>query len=76
VHADSGGCCEHRSTCDLAFLLAAIYLDSHFQAIFTEEVLVVKGGSVNPDERNLLSVAFKNLISSKRAACRTISAIE
>ena len=43
---------------------------------FLEEVLVVKGGSVNPDERNLLSVAFKNLISSKRAACRTISAIE
>jgi len=33
-------------------------------------------GEVNPDERNLLSVAFKNLISSKRAACRTISAIE
>ena len=43
---------------------------------FLEEVLVVKGGTVNPDERNLLSVAFKNLISSKRAACRTISAIE
>ena len=43
---------------------------------FLEEVLQVKGGSVNPDERNLLSVAFKNLISSKRAACRTISAIE
>ena len=43
---------------------------------FLEEVLVVKGSSVNPDERNLLSVAFKNLISSKRAACRTISAIE
>merc|ERR1711934_665215 len=43
---------------------------------FLDEVLAVKGGSVNPDERNLLSVAFKNLISSKRAACRTISAIE
>ena len=43
---------------------------------FLEEVLEVKGGEVNPDERNLLSVAFKNLISSKRAACRTISAIE
>ena len=41
-----------------------------------EEVLQVKAGGVNPDERNLLSVAFKNLISSKRAACRTISAIE
>ena len=43
---------------------------------FLEEVLQAKGGTVNPDERNLLSVAFKNLISSKRAACRTISAIE
>ena len=43
---------------------------------FLEEVLAEKGGEVNPDERNLLSVAFKNLISSKRAACRTISAIE
>jgi 14-3-3 protein epsilon len=43
---------------------------------FLDEVLAAKGGAVNPDERNLLSVAFKNLISSKRAACRTISAIE
>ena len=43
---------------------------------FLGEVLSEKGGSVTADERNLLSVAFKNLISSKRAACRTISAIE
>ena len=43
---------------------------------FLEKVLETKGATVNPDERNLLSVAFKNLISSKRAACRTITAIE
>ena len=43
---------------------------------YLEQVLAVKHGEVNSDERNLLSVAFKNLISSKRAACRTISAIE
>jgi len=43
---------------------------------FLEEVLAEKGATVNPDERNLLSVAFKNLISSKRSACRTITAIE
>ena len=43
---------------------------------FLEQVLDSKGASVTADERNLLSVAFKNLISSKRAACRTISAIE
>ena len=43
---------------------------------FLREVLQAKGGSVNADERNLLSVAFKNLISSKRQACRTIIAIE
>ena len=39
-------------------------------------VLDNKGGDVTADERNLISVAFKNLISSKRAACRTIAAIE
>ena len=43
---------------------------------FLSKVLDEKHGTVNSDERNLLSVAFKNLISSKRAACRTIAAIE
>eukprot|EP00347_Sterkiella_histriomuscorum_P024027 403332558 len=43
---------------------------------FLKPVLDQKGGDVTSDERNLLSVAFKNLISSKRTAWRTISAIE
>ena len=43
---------------------------------FLAKVLDSKGADVSSDERNLLSVAFKNLISSKRAACRTIAAIE
>jgi 14-3-3 protein epsilon len=43
---------------------------------FLKPVLDNKGASVTSDERNLLSVAFKNLISSKRTAWRTISAIE
>ena len=43
---------------------------------FLGKVLDEKHGDVSADERNLLSVAFKNLISGKRAACRTIAAIE
>lgn len=43
---------------------------------FLRPVLQEKGAEINSDERNLLSVAFKNLISSKRTALRTISAIE
>lgn len=43
---------------------------------FLKPVLDSKGGALSADERNLLSVAFKSLISSKRAAVRTITAIE
>ena len=43
---------------------------------FLGKVLDSKGGEVSADERNLLSVAFKNLISSQRSAIRTIAAIE
>lgn len=43
---------------------------------FLKPVLDSKGAALTVDERNLLSVAFKNLISSKRTAWRTITAIE
>merc|ERR1712025_337548 len=43
---------------------------------FLSKVLAEKGADVSSDERNLLSVAFKNLISSNRNACRTIAAVE
>ena len=43
---------------------------------FICQVLSSKGITVNVDERNLASVAFKNLISNKRSAIRTIAAIE
>ena len=43
---------------------------------YLKPVLDSKGGALTTDERNLLSVAFKSLISSKRSAWRTITAIE
>jgi 14-3-3 protein epsilon len=43
---------------------------------YLKPVLDSKGSDLTSDERNLISVAFKNLISSKRTAIRTITAIE
>ena len=43
---------------------------------FLTEVIKLKDEDLNTEERNLLSVGFKNLISSRRAAWRTVGAIE
>lgn len=43
---------------------------------FLKPVIADKGPALSQDERNLLSVAFKNLVSQQRTAIRTISAIE
>ena len=43
---------------------------------FLEAVIDAKDEDLNTEERNLLSVGFKNLISANRSAWRTVSAIE
>ena len=43
---------------------------------FLTEIIDLKDDDLNTEERNLLSVGFKNLISSCRAAWRTVGAIE
>ena len=43
---------------------------------FLKPVIKEKGAALTTDERNLLSVAFKNLVSQQRTAIRTITAIE
>jgi 14-3-3 protein epsilon len=43
---------------------------------FLRPLLKDKGGDLSVEERNLLSVGFKNLIDGKRTAIRTISAFE
>lgn len=43
---------------------------------FLKPVIKEKGSALSTDERNLLSVAFKNLVSQQRTAIRTIAAIE
>lgn len=43
---------------------------------FLRPILREKSGDFSVEERNLLSVGFKNLIGGKRTAIRTIAAIE
>ena len=43
---------------------------------FLKPVFAEKGPDLSADERNLYSVACKNLLSHKRTAIRTISQIE
>ena len=43
---------------------------------YLEAVVLAKNEDFTTEERNLLSVGFKNQIGSKRTAIRTISAIE
>lgn len=43
---------------------------------FLNQVTASKNEDFSTEERNLLSVGFKNQIGSKRTAIRTISAIE
>ena len=43
---------------------------------YLQEVVKSKSEDFTTEERNLLSVGFKNQIGSKRTAIRTISAIE
>ena len=43
---------------------------------FLKIVVEQKAGDMSVDERNLLSVAFKNLVASKRTAWRTIVSVQ
>jgi 14-3-3 protein epsilon len=43
---------------------------------FLEQMLKSRGSDLNSDERNLLSIAYKNSVSSRRTSLRTIMAYE
>jgi len=45
-------------------------------AMFMKELTEVSGGKLSDDERNLLSVAYKNVVGARRSAWRIISSIE
>ncbi len=43
---------------------------------FLEDMLKGRTGDLNSDERNLLSIAYKNAVSTRRSALRTVMAYE
>ena len=43
---------------------------------YMEDIVKNKGQDLSVEERNLLSVAFKNCVSSRRSAWRSVYAIE
>jgi len=44
--------------------------------MFLEDMLKAREKDLNSDERNLLSIAYKNSVTSRRTALRTIMAYE
>ncbi len=63
---------------ELVFLARVAEQSEKFRDMvnFLIPVIKEKGQILNNDERNLISVAFKNLVSQQRSAIRTINAIE
>ena len=49
---------------------------SHNQALLTYQCASQIGGELTVDERNLLSVAYKNVVGTRRASWRIITSIE
>ena len=43
---------------------------------FLKIVIEQKGADMSPDERHLLSVAFKNVVASKRTAWRVVHSVQ
>ena len=43
---------------------------------YTSEFAKIGGGELSLEERNILSVAFKNVVGTRRAAWRVLSSIE
>ena len=66
------GADKAKTLCELARLAetAERYED---MCAFMKELVAVSGGKLDTEQRNLLSVAYKNVISARRAAWRTIN---